>query len=70
VSISPTFYEQLLCQNPFAQKITNPNCKHIKAAQKPLYKKAHKILVKLTPGGRMVPVYVLQLLFSEKSQNC
>jgi hypothetical protein len=33
------------------QKITNPNCKHIKAAQKLLYKKsAHKILVKLTPS--------------------
>jgi hypothetical protein len=34
VSISPTFYEQLLHQNPFAKKISNPNCKHIKAAQK------------------------------------
>ena len=34
VSISPTFYEQLLRQNPFAKKITNPNCKHIIAAQK------------------------------------
>jgi hypothetical protein len=34
VSISPTFYEQLLRQNPFAKKITNLNCKHIKAAQK------------------------------------
>jgi hypothetical protein len=32
VSISPTFYEQLLRQNPFAKKIKNPNCKHIKAA--------------------------------------
>jgi hypothetical protein len=33
------------------QKITNPNCKHIKAAQKLSYEKAaHKILVKLTPG--------------------
>jgi len=44
VSISPTFYEQLLCQNPFAKKITNPNCKHIKAAQKNLGMK--KLLVK------------------------
>jgi hypothetical protein len=36
-----------------------------------LYKKAaHKILVKLTPGGSMVPTYVLQLLFSKKIQNC
>jgi hypothetical protein len=37
----------------FHQKIPNPNCKHIKATQKKLsYEKAaHKILVKLTPGG-------------------
>jgi hypothetical protein len=35
----------------FCQKITNPNCKHIKAAQKLSYKKvARKILVNLTPG--------------------
>ncbi len=35
----------------FCQKITNPNCKHIKAAQKTFIQKAaHKILVKLTPG--------------------
>jgi hypothetical protein len=39
VSISQTFYEQLLRQNPFAkksfcQKITNSNFKHIKAAQR------------------------------------
>jgi hypothetical protein len=69
VSISPTFYEQLLCKNPFAKKITNPNCKYIKAAQKKLsYEKAaHKILVKLTPGGPSL----LLLLFSEKkSENC
>jgi hypothetical protein len=44
VSISPTFYEQLLCQKSFRQKITNPNCKHIKAAQKTFIQKAaHKI---------------------------
>jgi hypothetical protein len=57
VSISTTFYEQLLRQNPFTKKITNPNCKHIKAAKKRLYKKAaHKILVKLTPAysGRRI----------------
>ncbi len=35
----------------FCQKITNPNCKHIKAAQKTFVRKAaSKILVKLTPG--------------------
>jgi hypothetical protein len=52
VSISPTFYEQLLRQNPFCQKITNANCKYIKAVQKKLLyeKAAYKILVKLTPG--------------------
>jgi hypothetical protein len=33
VSISPTFYEQLLHQNSFCQKFTNPNCKHIKGVQ-------------------------------------
>ncbi len=49
VLISPTFYEQLLCQNPFCQKITNPNCKHVKAAQKTFVQKAAcKIFVKLT----------------------
>jgi hypothetical protein len=53
VLISQTFYEQLLRQNPFAKKITNPNCKHIKPRKKLLYKKAaRKILVKLTPGGK------------------
>jgi hypothetical protein len=35
---------------PFRPKITNPNCKHIKGAQKRLYEKAAcKMLVKLTP---------------------
>jgi hypothetical protein len=32
-------------------------------------KAAHKLLVKLTPGGSMVPRYVLQILFCEKSQK-
>jgi hypothetical protein len=33
----------------FCQKITNPNCKHIKAGKNLLYEKsARKILVKLT----------------------
>jgi hypothetical protein len=30
-------------------------------------KAAHKMLVKLTPGGSIVRRYFLQLLFSEKS---
>ncbi len=52
LSISPTFDEQPLRQNPFAKKITNPNFKHIKAAKKKLLHKnaAGKILVKFTPG--------------------
>jgi hypothetical protein len=36
VSISPTFYERLLHQNPITKKLQNPNCKHIKAAQRAL----------------------------------
>jgi hypothetical protein len=36
VSISSTFYEQLLHQKPFCQKITNPNCKHIKGVERTL----------------------------------
>ncbi len=32
-------------------------------------KDAHKMLVKLAPGGSMGPRYVLQLLCSEKPQN-
>jgi hypothetical protein len=33
-------------------------------------KAALKMLVKLTPGGSMGPIYILQRLFSEKSQIC
>jgi hypothetical protein len=33
-------------------------------------KAAHKMLVKLTPGGSIFSSYILQILFSEKSQNC
>ena len=40
VSISPTFYEQLLRQNPFAKKIQT----HIKAVQKNFGTK--KLLIK------------------------
>jgi hypothetical protein len=37
----------------FHQKITNPNCKHIKDAQKTVVQKAaRKILVKLTPARK------------------
>jgi hypothetical protein len=33
-------------------------------------KAAHKMLVKLTPGGHISPMYVMKFLFSEKSQKC
>jgi hypothetical protein len=33
-------------------------------------KAAHKMLVKLTPGGSLDPRFVLQHLFCEKLQNC
>jgi hypothetical protein len=36
VSISPTFYEQLLRQNPFAKKLQTQNSKHLKAMQRTL----------------------------------
>jgi hypothetical protein len=59
------------CTKILSPKITNPNCKHIKGAQKTFYEKAaRKILVKLTPGGSMGPGCILQFIFYEKSQNC
>jgi hypothetical protein len=51
VSISPTFYHQLLCQNPFAKKLRAQIVSTYKLCKKLLHEKAaHKILVKLTPG--------------------
>jgi hypothetical protein len=51
VSISPTFYEQLLRQNPFAKKLQTQIVSGEKLGKKLLYEKAaRKILVKLTPG--------------------
>ncbi len=51
MSISPTFYEQLLRQNPIAKKLQTQIVSTYKLRKKPLYEKAaHKILVKLTPG--------------------
>ncbi len=39
------------CEKSFHQKLKNPNCKHIEAAQKTFVQKAARImLVKLTPG--------------------
>jgi hypothetical protein len=50
VSISPTFYEQLLRQNPFAKKLQTQIVSTEKLFKKLSYEKAaHKMLVKLTP---------------------
>jgi hypothetical protein len=53
VSISPTFYKQLLFQNPFAKKLHTQIVSTEKLHKKLSYEKAPcKILVKLAPGGR------------------
>jgi hypothetical protein len=53
VSISPTFYEQLLRQNPFAKKLQNQFVSTQKLRKKLSYEKAaRKMMVKLTPAGR------------------
>ncbi len=42
----------------FHQKITNPNCKHIKAAQKTFVQKAaRKMFMKLTPGPNVIKLF-------------
>ena len=49
-SISPTFYEQLLCQFPYAKKVQTLNVSTEKLLKRLLYEKdARKMLVKLTP---------------------
>jgi hypothetical protein len=71
VSISPIFYEQLFCAKDFCAAFMCLKFGFIIFWQKDFgAKAAHKILVKLTLGGSMGPKYVLQLLFSGKSQNC
>jgi len=51
VSISTTFYEQLLCQNPFTKKLQTQIESTEKLCKKLSYEKAAgKILVKLTQG--------------------
>ncbi len=52
VSISPTFYEQLLRQNPFAKKLQTQILSTLKAAQKTFVQKS--CLVKLTPGACII----------------
>jgi hypothetical protein len=59
VSITPTFYEQLLHQNPFSKKLQTQIVSTQKLRKKLWYSNAaHKILVKLKPGGSNVPRYV------------
>jgi hypothetical protein len=46
VSISPTFYEQLLCRNPFAKKLQTQIVSTLKVNKELWYEKAaSKILV-------------------------
>jgi hypothetical protein len=55
VSISPTFYEQLLHQNPCAKKLQTQIVSTPKLRKKLMYEKAAcKILVKLIPGAPAV----------------
>jgi hypothetical protein len=59
-----------LHQNPFAKKLQTQIVSTLKLRKKLSYKKAaHKILVKLTPGGSISPSNLLQLLFGVNSQK-
>jgi len=59
VSISPTFYEQLLRQNPFAKKLQTQSVITKKVRNELWYERAAcKILVKLT----VIPMLYAQLL--------
>jgi hypothetical protein len=60
VSISSTFYEQLLCPNPFAKKLQALNVSTCKLRKKLLYEKAaHKMLVKVTPGPNVIKLFTV-----------
>ena len=62
MSISPTFYNQLLRQYSFTKKNTKPNCKYKKLLRTLLYEKAaYKMLVKLTLGSLAGKEFVLRL---------
>jgi hypothetical protein len=59
VSISPTFYEQLLRQNPFAKKLETQIVSTYRLRKELWYEKtARKILVNLT----VIPMFFAQLL--------
>ncbi len=69
VSISPTFYKQLLAPKSLRKKITNPNCKHTKAAQKNFSK---KLLIKCWRNWHQVsisPTFYEQLLAPKSFQK-
>ena len=64
VSISPTFYKQLLCQFPFAKKVQTWALSTKKLLERILYKKAaRKMLVKLMPVGTEICVIPGMLSF-------
>ncbi len=71
-SISPIFYEQLFHTKVFCAAFVCLQFGFVIFWSKDFgaAKATHKMLVKLTPGGRMDPRFVLQLLFVQKSQNC
>jgi hypothetical protein len=59
VSISPTFYEQLFRQNPFAKKLQTQIVSTLKVHKELWYEKAScRILVRLT----VTPKFFAQLL--------
>jgi hypothetical protein len=59
VSISPTFYEQILRQNPFAKKLETQIVSTLRLRKELWYEKAaRKILVKLI----VIPMLFAQLL--------
>jgi hypothetical protein len=70
VSISPIFYEQLFCTKVFCAAFISLQFGFVIFWQKDFGAKAAlQMLVKLTPGGNIGPIYVLKFSFSEKSQN-
>ncbi len=67
MSISPTFYEQLLRQNPFAKKLQAQIVSTLMLRKELLYEKAaHKILVKLTPVVSVLSFFGLSCLSDAK----
>jgi len=70
VSISPIFYEQLLCTKVYCAAFMCLQFGFVILWQKDFGAKAvHKMLVKLTPGGTIGPRYLMQLLLAEESQS-